>query len=59
LVINKVDILEEIGSFTIIIDGLPRVFTDKIFFENFVRDIMSINCPLIEKVIFSYSQEKI
>jgi adenylosuccinate synthase len=57
LVINKVDILEEIGSFTIIVDGLPRVFTDKLFFENFVRDIMSINCQLIEKVIFSYSQE--
>jgi adenylosuccinate synthase len=57
LVINKVDILEEIGSFTIIVDGLPRVLTDKTFFENFVRDTMMTNCPLIDKVIFSYSQE--
>ena len=59
LVINKVDILEQIGNFTIIIGGFPRVFTERIFFENFVRDIMMMKCSLLKEVIFSYSQEMI
>jgi len=59
LVINKVDILEEIGNFTVIIGGFPRIFTIKGFFENFVKDIMMMKCSLIKEITFSYSQEKI
>jgi hypothetical protein len=59
LVINKVDILEEIGNFTVIIGGFPRIFTSKGFFENFVKDIMMMKCSLIKEITFSYSQEKI
>ena len=59
LVINKVDILEQIGNFTIIIGGFPRVVTERVFFENFVRDIMMMKCSLLKEVIFSYSQERI
>jgi len=53
LIINKIDILESIGQFTIVVNGFPRTFNNKDFFQNFIEDTMKRYCPLIQEVIFS------
>ena len=59
LIFNKMDVLEQIGNYVITISDLPRVFTDKQFFIEFITEEIKKNCPLIEEVTFSSSAEKV
>lgn len=59
LVMNKVDILEKAGRFAVIVNGLPFTMTDINFFEEYIVDTIKKNCPTIQEVIMSRSQESI
>ena len=58
LIINKMDVLQEAGQLTLVINGLPETFNDIKFFENYTKDILKKNCPLLKNVLFSYSADE-
>ena len=59
LVVNKVDVLEKVGVFRLIHEGVERSVVDKQFFKIFFENTIKKNCPTIREIIFSESAETI
>lgn len=59
LVVNKVDVLEEVGHFKLIYNNELITFTDKEYFKLFFEKNIRSNCSLIQKVIFSEKADTI
>jgi adenylosuccinate synthase len=59
LVVNKVDILQRIGEFSIIVNNLPYTINDVNFLKQYFNSVIKENCPLVQEIIFSYSQDSI
>ena len=59
LVLNKMDILEEVGIWSMIADGEVLEFTNRASFELAVKADLNRYCPLIEEIHFSDSPHKI
>jgi adenylosuccinate synthase len=59
LVVNKVDVLEKVGTFKLIYKKQMINFVDKEFFKIFFENNIKQNCPLIREIIFSESAETI
>jgi adenylosuccinate synthase len=53
LIINKLDVLEEVGVFKIKMGGEELTFNDSMEFKCFIDIFVRNNCPTIEKIIFS------
>jgi len=59
MVVNKVDVLEKVGTFKVIHKGQEVNFVDKDFFKVFFDSAIKRYCPLIREVIFSESMDTI
>lgn len=59
LVVNKVDVLEQVGTFKLIHNGSERLFVDKEFFKIYFENIIKKSCGLVREVIFSESMDTI
>ena len=59
MVVNKVDVLEKVGTFKVIHKGKEVNFVDKDFFKVFFDSAIRRYCPLIREVIFSESMDTI
>ena len=59
MVVNKVDVLEKVGTFKVIHKGQEVNFVDKDFFKVFFDSAIKRYCPLIREVIFSESMNTI
>jgi len=59
MVVNKVDVLEKVGTFKVIHKGQEVNFVDKYFFKVFFDSAIKRYCPLIREVIFSESMDTI
>ena len=59
LVVNKVDVLEEVGHFKLIYNNELIQFVDKEYFKIFFENNIKNNCPLVSQIIFSESAETI
>ena len=59
MVVNKVDVLEKVGTFKVIHKGQEVNFVDKDFFKVFFDSAIRRYCPLIREVIFSESMDTI
>jgi adenylosuccinate synthase len=59
MVVNKVDVLEKVGTFKVIHKGKEVNFVDKEFFKVFFDSAIKRYCPLIREVIFSESMDTI
>ena len=59
MVVNKVDVLEKVGTFKVIHKGQEVNFVDKEFFKVFFDSAIKRYCPLIREVIFSESMDTI
>jgi adenylosuccinate synthase len=59
MVVNKVDVLEKVGTFKVIHKGQEINFVDKDFFKVFFDSAIRRYCPLIREVIFSESMDTI
>lgn len=53
LIINKLDVMEEVGVFKIIMDDEDLQFNDSMEFKYFIDIFVRNNCPTIENIIFS------
>jgi adenylosuccinate synthase len=59
LIVNKMDILEEVGEFKLIKNKKELNFVDKEFYKIYFENEIKTNCGLIREIIFSESYEKI
>jgi len=55
LIINKIDVLDEIGVFRGIIDGKVREFEDMGYMEDYIKDYIQVYCTSVDEVKFSTS----
>lgn len=53
MVVNKVDVLESVGKFVLVINGEEKTFQNKEFFKIFFDHMIRHECPLVREVIFS------
>ena len=59
LVVNKVDVLEQVGTFKLIHKGVELPFVTKEFFKIYFENTIKKSCGLIREIIFSESIDKI
>lgn len=59
LVVNKVDVLEKVGTFKLMYKNELLNFVDKQFFKIFLENSIKKSCPSIREIIFSESAEVI
>ena len=59
MVVNKLDVLEKVGTFKYIYDDVERTVVDKQFYKMSFENIIKKNCPTIREIIFSESAETI
>ena len=59
MVVNKLDVLEKVGTFKYIYDDVERTVVDKQFYKMSFENIIKKNCPTIREIIFSESSETI
>jgi adenylosuccinate synthase len=59
LVVSKCDIIEELGEFNIFFRERLVTFKDFLDMKVTIEDVIHESCPLIGKIHFSYSPEKI
>jgi len=59
LIVNKIDVLEKVGTFKLTHEGIERTIVAKDFYKIYFTNVIKQNCPLIREVIFSESAEKI
>lgn len=59
LIVNKIDVLEKVGTFRLTHEGIERSFVVKDFFQIYFTNVIKETCPLIREIIFSESAEKI
>jgi adenylosuccinate synthase len=57
MIVNKVDVLEKVGTFKLDYDGITFDFKEKGKFKEWFNKIIRQNCPLIEQILFSESME--
>jgi len=59
LIINKVDVLEEVKTFSLIEDGYLNTFNEKGKFKGFIIESLLKDCPTLREVTFSESPYEI
>jgi adenylosuccinate synthase len=59
LIINKVDVLEEVKTFSLIDDGYLNTFNEKGKFKGFIIESLLKDCPTLREVTFSESPYEI
>ncbi len=59
LIINKVDVLENVGQFVLTIHNEDMSFKNKNDFKSFFEQTIKSNCPLVEQIIFSEKADTI
>ena len=57
MIVNKVDVLEKVGTFKLEYDGITFDFKEKGKFKEWFNKIIRQNCPLVEQILFSESME--
>ena len=58
LIINKLDILMDLGIFKLIYNS-EISFNDEEHFKKYIKNIIKTNCPTIQKINFSVTPYKI
>lgn len=59
LIVNKIDVLEKVGTFKLIHEGIERTIVHKDFYKIYFTNIINKTCPLVREIIFSESAEVI
>jgi adenylosuccinate synthase len=55
LIINKLDVLEEVGEFKLINSGNVMNLETTEKFQSYITDVLKYNCPLLENIKFSFT----
>lgn len=53
MVVNKVDVMESVGKYVLVINGEEKTFKSKELFKTFFENIIKKECHLVREVIFS------
>ena len=53
LIINKIDVLEEVGVFKSIIDGKEKTYLNSSDMEEHIRNVINSKCQCVEEITFS------